>query len=61
MLRDRLVLGCRYPEVKKKLLTVHPLTLKTVKEALTVFEGARREPFQSDSVHHGTKVKQNKS
>jgi hypothetical protein len=38
MLRDRLVLGCTSCEAKKKLLAIHPLSLKTVQDTLTIFE-----------------------
>ena len=38
MLRDRLVLGCRSPEARKRLLQFDPLTLKTVQDTLSVFE-----------------------
>ena len=38
MLRDRLVLGCRSLEARKRLLQKDPLTLKDVQETLAVFE-----------------------
>ena len=38
MLRDRLVLGCRSLEARKRLLQKDPLTLKDVQDTLAVFE-----------------------
>jgi hypothetical protein len=38
MLRDRLVLCCNSPEAQKKLLTIHPLSLKAAQDTLAVFE-----------------------
>ena len=38
MLRDRMVLGCRSVEARRKLLQLEPLTLKIVQDTLLVFE-----------------------
>ena len=38
MLRDRMVLGCRSMEARKRLLQMEPLTLKMVKDTLLMFE-----------------------
>ena len=38
MLRDRMVLGCRSLEARKRLLQEEPLTLEKVRETLAVFE-----------------------
>ena len=58
MLRDRLVLGCRSSEARRKLLTMDPLTLKVVQDTLSMFEAVEcanndmsRIPAD-DHVHH---------
>ena len=38
MLRDRMVLGCRSMEARKRLLQMEPLTLKMVQDTLLMFE-----------------------
>lgn len=52
MLRDRLVLGCRSIEARKRLLQMEPLTLKTVQDTLLMFEAvesARANVLQTGS------------
>ena len=53
MLRDRLVLGCKSTEARRKLLQTDPLTLKVVQDTLSVFEAvesAKNDVLQ-DSNH----------
>ena len=38
MLRDRLVLGCRSSDARRKLLQLDPLTLQTVRDTLAISE-----------------------
>lgn len=52
MLRDRMVLGCRSIEARRRLLQIDPLDLKTVQDTLAVFEaieGARGGALQQDT------------
>lgn len=53
MLRDRMVLGCLSPEAKKKLLQMEKLTLKDVKDVLSVFEAMEcsKHTMISEALH----------
>jgi transposase InsO family protein len=61
MLRDRMVLGCRSIEARRRLLQIDPLDLKTVQDTLAVFEaieGARGGALQDTSELHSICRKQ---
>ena len=58
MLRDRLVLGCRSIEARKKLLQIDPLTLQQVRDHLSVYEAiemARSGALADTGEIHSTK------
>ena len=58
MLRDRLVLGCRSVEARRRLLQIDPLTLKAVKDTLALFEAievAKGGALQDSSELHYVK------
>ena len=54
MLRDRLVLGCRSLEARKRLLQMEPLTLKMVKDTLLMFEAV--ENARANVLQPGTSI-----
>lgn len=54
MLRDRMVLGCRSMEARKRFLQMEPLTLKMVKDTLLMFEAM--ESARANVLQPGTSI-----